>query len=353
MNVNVTASWRPAPQRRRRSQAVARDRGRRHAAAPASVGNAAGMRSKPQWRPTSSMRSASRPTSTRKRGTSDAPAFGCRRQPEAQRLRESARRPRPESAEPSRRASLARHAGRDRFGSGRADTESVMPPSSRPAPIAEQRRAPARARPRQCREVGAALETRSTLPSSGPVRGSWPGRRRENQALSSAMRVVLADTSEPAPPMTPATATGRSRSAMTSIVSSSVRVAPSSVDDLLAGARTPHVDLRTGQLRDVKRVHRMPHFEHHVVGDVHDVVDRRTPAASRRDASQSGRWADRDVGDRERVAAAARIAIDTLTRPTPGPRAGFRPLAVRGDTKRPSPPHGRGRTRSGSPAGWP
>ena len=48
-------------------------------------------------------------------------------------------------------------------------------------------------------------------------------------ALSNTTVPVLADTSDAAPPMTPATACALSRSAMTSISGSSVRATPSSV----------------------------------------------------------------------------------------------------------------------------
>jgi len=44
--------------------------------------------------------------------------------------------------------------------------------------------------------------------------------------------------------------------------------------DLLAGPCRPHDDLRTTEFREVEGVHRLPHFEQHVVGDVDDVADR-------------------------------------------------------------------------------
>ncbi len=76
-----------------------------------------------------------------------------------------------------------------------------------------------------------------------------------NQALSRAMRVVAPDTSDGAPPMTPATAMARSRSAMTSIVSSSVRSTPSRVVSRSLGAGAPHTDFRTRQPRQIEGVH--------------------------------------------------------------------------------------------------
>ena len=124
-------------------------------------------------------------------------------------------------------------------------------------------------------DVGASLESCGRLGFEAELGGWWraptPGA---NQALSSAIRLVPSETSDDRPPITPAIATASSLSAITSIFGSSTRDSPSSVLIRLARTRGADANLRAGQQGGIERVHRMPHLEHDVVGDVDDVVDR-------------------------------------------------------------------------------
>ena len=87
-----------------------------------------------------------------------------------------------------------------------------------PAPICCEQRA-ARAMPTGGGvDVGAALEPRRRLGlQAEPLARPAHRRRLEVRALEHDRRVVAADTSESAPPITPAIACARSRSAMTSM----------------------------------------------------------------------------------------------------------------------------------------
>ena len=87
-------------------------------------------------------------------------------------------------------------------------------------------------------------------------------------ALSNATIRVVVDTSAMPPPMTPATACARSRSAMTSMSASSARSTPSSVVIRSLALRPPHANLGAGELLEVERVGGMAELDQHVVGDV-------------------------------------------------------------------------------------
>ena len=123
-------------------------------------------------------------------------------------------------------------------------------------------------------------------------------------ALSNTMTVVPSATSDRAPPMTPAMATGRSASAITSM--SGGELARLAVErlDRFAGRRRPHADLRAGELREVERVHRLSHLEQHVVGDVDDVADGTDAGGLQPRLHPRGRGPDRHVRDRAGVSRA-------------------------------------------------
>ena len=90
----------------------------------------------------------------------------------------------------------------------------------------------------------------------------------------SARRWCVQDTSVSAPPITPPKATARSASAITHMPGSKrVRLVIDGLEQL-AGPRLADDDLRPGQLGEIERVQRLTAFHHHIVGDVHDVVDR-------------------------------------------------------------------------------
>ncbi len=75
----------------------------------------------------------------------------------------------------------------------------------------------------------------------------------------------------------------------------------------LAGTRPAHVYLRPGKLRQIERVHGMTHFEHHVIGDVHDVVDWADARLVEALGQPGWRGSDPDRRHRERVPATARV----------------------------------------------
>ena len=109
------------------------------------------------------------------------------------------------------------------------------------------RAAPARSSSAQARSM-AVTGNRGSVPRSKRILASVlrPSallvRRTESgakYALSRTMVRVSAVTSLSAPPMTPATATGRSASAITSISGLSVRVCPSSVRSVSPGRAVP------------------------------------------------------------------------------------------------------------------
>ena len=108
-------------------------------------------------------------------------------------------------------------------------------------------------------------------PSAFAVRRIEPGAK---YALSSSTVRVESRTSVLAPPMTPATATARAASAMTSIGSASARVCPSRVTTLSAGPGPPDHDVAARQEVAVERVEGMPQLPEDVVRHVDDVVDR-------------------------------------------------------------------------------
>ena len=136
---------------------------------------------------------------------------------------------------------------------------------------AARRRAPApRPRRRSRRRARSGTTLRSTGRAACWSCGSTAG---SNQALSRAMVVVAADTSLSPPPMTPASACARSRSAITSISASSVRFWPSSVVSVSPVRAERMCSAGPASCREVERVQRVAQLEQHVVGDVDDVAD--------------------------------------------------------------------------------
>ena len=115
-------------------------------------------------------------------------------------------------------------------------------------------------------------------------------------ALSKATRRRRRRDFGAAPPMTPATACARSRSAMTSMSGSSVRVdAVERRDASRRRARGGRGSRAPASVAQVERVHRLAELEQHVVGDVDDRADRpdagglqprRHPGGRRRRASR-------------------------------------------------------------------
>ena len=77
--------------------------------------------------------------------------------------------------------------------------------------------------------------------------------------------------------------------------------------DLLAVACTPHRERRSCDPVEVECVQRLPGQEHHVVGDVHDVVDRPLAGRGQAGLQPCGRLADRDVLQHPRGEAGAQL----------------------------------------------
>ena len=129
-----------------------------------------------------------------------------------------------------------------------------------------------------------------------------------NHALSSATCVVVDVTSDAAPPITPAIAIGP-----LPIGDDEHRLVQLPLHAIerrqpFAGARAADADFRSGQARDVEGVHGMTRFDHHVVGDVHDVVDRTDAGREQAIGQPRRRRSHFDVGQADRVPAAPGVA---------------------------------------------
>ena len=156
-------------------------------------------------------------------------------------------------------------------------------------------------------KVGAALEAIRRLggqaePLAGPVGSTW-ARTRRSRARSSSSRPTPRCC---APPMMPASACARSRSAITSISGVSVRFCPSSVVSVSPGPRRADAQCRAGQRRQVEGMQRMAQLEQHVVGDVDDVADRADACGREPLGQPGGRGPDGHIGDGGAVARARR-----------------------------------------------
>ena len=100
-----------------------------------------------------------------------------------------------------------------------------------------------------------------------------------HQAASRATAVVPSWISLDAPPMTPASARAASPPcpAMTPTRAGSVRSTPSSVVSFSPGRDQRTTSFPAGHAAEVEGVGRLAHLDHHVVGQVHHVVDRADP----------------------------------------------------------------------------
>ena len=93
-------------------------------------------------------------------------------------------------------------------------------------------------------------------------------------AASSRTRVVDSETSDVWPPMIPAMPEGPLRSQTRTVSASKARSTPSSVVIFSPFRRSPDDQPALRHLIEVERVQRLRREQHHVVGDVDDVVDR-------------------------------------------------------------------------------
>ena len=181
-------------------------------------------------------------------------------------------------------------------------------------------------------------------------------------ALSSTMVCVSPVTSESAPPMTPATATGAlgvgdHQHVRRRACASGRRACEAS----RRRARSARGSAPPPSFAQIERVHRLPELEQHVVGDVHDVADRPDAGGAQARLHPVGRGADRHVGDGARVARAESGFSMTMSmsRLLDSLRARSAPAATAPAT-RPARPAGRTRSRPRAPcraptcsrAGW-
>jgi len=109
-----------------------------------------------------------------------------------------------------------------------------------------------------------------------------------NRADSSKTLTVAAETSLSSPPITPASATGRMASAITSISGASARSFPSMLTSFSPGRAWRTDNAFPSHLIKVERMKRLSEFEHHIIGHIDDIVIDRSPTASRRRTIQAG-----------------------------------------------------------------
>ena len=155
-----------------------------------------------------------------------------------------------------------------------AGYRSTNGPAGRPAPIlwksAAARAIPAggafTSPPRSNRDDASVLRPSRLLVLR--MQAGW------KYALSSAMRVVAPSISDSSPAHD---ATDRGRTLGVGDdehVGAQRAIHAVERAETLAGARTADDEPPSSKLREVEGVHRLPELEHHVVGDVDDVVDR-------------------------------------------------------------------------------
>ena len=149
------------------------------------------------------------------------------------------------------------------------------------------------------------------------------GRRRipigSKFAASSRTLVVASADLGVGPPMIPASATGRTASAITRSVGSSLRRLPSSVT-ISSPSRARRTTMRPSRkLVVVERVQRAAEREHHVVRHVDDVRDRAQPRPRRVARSQAATGRSEHPGTAGRCSAGnrARSSIRTSTGSSP------------------------------------
>ena len=169
-------------------------------------------------------------------------------------------------------------------------------------------------------------------------------------ALSSTIAVVAADTSESAPPITPAIALRAiAVGDHQHVARRASRSTPSSVVSVSPGLRAPRGSATRRPSRvEVEGVHRLAELEHHVVGDVDDVADRPDAGGLQPRRQPGRRRADRRRRRQPRAYRGHSSASSIVTRDAIR-RAGAdsaRPRASTGSAaagRRPSPPRARGR----------
>ena len=176
-------------------------------------------------------------------------------------------------------------------------------------------------------------------------------------AASISTRVVVGCTSERWPPMMPAIDVGPSSSQISSTSESSVRSTSSSVVHLLAVARAADDEMAAGDEVPVERVQRLAGEQHHVVGDVDDVVDRALagghqarlqPRAATGAIVTSSNSRAVKRGHRSGASTSMLHALD-VARACPDRRATAAGSAARRSRRA---PRARRRRSTGSPAGW-
>ncbi len=136
-------------------------------------------------------------------------------------------------------------------------------------------------------------------------------------ATSSRTRCVSAATSERAPPMTPAIEVGPSRVLDQDHLAVQRPGLPVERLDLLALARAADGQARARDPVEVEGVQRLAGQQHHVVGDVHDVVDRPLPGGRQPRLQPQRRRADRDVLEHARGEARAQLGAARRSISTP------------------------------------
>ena len=197
-------------------------------ALPRRLGSVAGSFSRPSMRATSSMRSASRVTSLRRKaGTSTSRPPGASSTPKPRARRISAWR--------------GRGIGRPRISSTRCSRRRMTMPGGPSPPtsiVPGTRRAPVNSSMSRVATIWASIACSGARPFSKRPLASLRSPRTcdvrwmlgpSQLATSISTRVVPSWTSERSPPMTPAIEVGPSASSMTSIWASRVRTCPSRV----------------------------------------------------------------------------------------------------------------------------
>ena len=181
-----------------------------------------------------------------------------------------------------------------------------------------------------------ARSTRCARPSRSDVRRMvWPSKSPTSSEHAGGRR---RETSANSAPKMPAITAGRSVACdRESSTRRSTRSWPSRVTSAPRPARRAMTSIPSRRLVQVEGVERLPGQQHHVVGDVHDVVDGPLPAAPRAAPSASGRGA-------------TRTSVNTRAMYR-GTGRGRGPPPTRGRGLCRSPTGRRGRTRRRPPAG--
>ena len=247
-------------------------------------------------RPTSSIRSISRVRSApRSNGTvtvsgpRSAPA-DLAAQPRQDRLRLLRRHL---DAEHPRHAGVAHRAPGGARAAGRGRRACPGPCARRRAPPEAGSRRPS---PAAAARAGGPSRSASSTRCAGRAAARCRGSLGPSKVAASSSTVVVASpTSANSAPKMPATTAGRSASQMASIDESRTRSWPSRVTIRSPSPARRAIDAPAGEAVEVEGVQRLPGEQHRVVGDVHDVRDRRACRPPR-----GGRAARRATGRRAR-----------------------------------------------------